>query len=291
MRDGVVTTTTFSYDAEPKTNNPRAQEFIDSQGITHRTEYTYPGDLGSGAPVSMYDTGNPNYKHVPGAVIEQKNYVDGILRSKESNEYIESGSKLLLNATKSFPTGTADFVKVEYSYDNSSRVISAKKSDGSVSSYQWGYNNQYPVLEVKNALPNEIFYTGFEDGNFLFEPKTGRRCSGQPLTVNVPAGGPYTLSYWHKSSSGTWQLVQVDNITTNQTIGGSGSYIDDVRLHPKGALMTTYTYDLGLGITSMSDPNNKITFYKYDEFGRLKLLKDDKENVVKEYKYHYKGQN
>ncbi len=70
----------------------------------------------------------------------------------------------------------------------------------------------------------------------------------------------------------------------------SGStLIDEVRLHPIDAQMTTYTYDPLVGMTSATaPPNNVTTYYDYDDFGRLKLVKDEEENTLKTYKYNYR---
>lgn len=68
-------------------------------------------------------------------------------------------------------------------------------------------------------------------------------------------------------------------------------YIDDIRFHPKGALMTTYTYDPLIGMTSETDPNGKTTYYEYDSFGHLEYIKDHKGNIIKHYNYHYANTN
>jgi YD repeat-containing protein len=67
-----------------------------------------------------------------------------------------------------------------------------------------------------------------------------------------------------------------------------GSAIDEVRVYPADARMTTYTYDPLIGMTSSSDENNVTTFYEYDSFGRLKLIRDNNRNILKTYDYHYK---
>ena len=56
---------------------------------------------------------------------------------------------------------------------------------------------------------------------------------------------------------------------------------------PTDCLVTTYTYKPLVGMTSATDPSGKTTYYDYDDSGRLKTIKDDDENVLKEIKYKY----
>ena len=61
--------------------------------------------------------------------------------------------------------------------------------------------------------------------------------------------------------------------------------------HPslKGALITVFTYNTMFGVTSVTDNNGLITFYNYDGLGRLKTVKDNDQNVVKNIVYKYRS--
>jgi YD repeat-containing protein len=65
----------------------------------------------------------------------------------------------------------------------------------------------------------------------------------------------------------------------------------DIRLRngfkDKMVLVTTYTYQSLIGMTSQTDPNGITTYYEYDNANRLKIVRDHEGNVLKQYEYHY----
>lgn len=114
----------------------------------------------------------------------------------------------------------------------------------------------------------------------------------------------YILSYWTKNLSaytisGT-QGTPLKGKTVNGwtyfehylkgiksvTVSGT-NYIDELRLYPLNAQMTTYTYTPQVGVTSQCDANNQIMYYEYDGLGRLKLTKDQNGKILKQYEYQY----
>lgn len=157
-------------------------------------------------------------------------------------------------------------------------------------SYLWGYNNLYPIAEVKNARRDDIYYNSFEEsGNSnIGDSKTGLKSmlNGYQVQLNI-SNGRYILSYWKKNTS-QWefQTATIDVTQGSYTINLSGQ-IDELRFYPTDAQMTTYTYDPLIGVTSQCDINNKIIYYVYDSFGRLKLIKDQNGEILKRYDYEY----
>lgn len=61
-------------------------------------------------------------------------------------------------------------------------------------------------------------------------------------------------------------------------------------LYPE-AMITTYTYDPLIGVTSVTDPRGFVSTYEYDDFGRLLRIKDHLGNILSENVYNYKLQN
>jgi hypothetical protein len=56
------------------------------------------------------------------------------------------------------------------------------------------------------------------------------------------------------------------------------------------AFVNTYFYTPGVGMIKKTDPNNKNTFYEYDELNRLKYIRDQDNNIIKKFCYNYAGQ-
>lgn len=56
------------------------------------------------------------------------------------------------------------------------------------------------------------------------------------------------------------------------------------------AMVTTYTYNPLIGVTSITDSRGYVTYYEYDGSNRLKQVIDADGNILSENKYHYKGQ-
>jgi YD repeat-containing protein len=140
-----------------------------------------------------------------------------------------------------------------------------------------------------NASVAQVLYQGFEEmtSNVSTDSKCGRKSSSVAMNIVLPSSGVYLLTYWKKIGSESWELVE-QTISSNTIIGGTGMLIDEVRLHPINARMSTYSYDEFGNLISVCDPNNIITHYEYDGFNRPKFTRDQDSNIVKHNFYNFK---
>jgi hypothetical protein len=179
-------------------------------------------------------------------------------------------------------------------------------------------NDDVVVNNIKGSIADGAYCSFEEDnewGNWLpvgifNKPAIGitgakslAMASGNSLNATLNSTKSYILSFW--SGSGAVNLsinaaapkvvgpingftyYEYELPAGNSTITLTGSAtIDELRLYPKNARMRTVTYDPVLGQTSECDENNRITYYEYDNLGRLSMIKDENRNIVKVYEYN-----
>lgn len=408
MLDGVITTTSYTYDASGKHNFPIAEELTNSRGVVEKTETIYPSDPTSGAPEAMYVSTNPIFKNMLGMPVEQKTYVGGVLASRTLNQYSALAGKILLTKNTIYPTGNTDYMETIYEYDGFSNPVIFKKSDGIDISFLYGYQGRYPIGVIKNAAVNQVILSSFtsgsqitsnvstcsllgggsftlhtpqaitpvisvqgygfsttlsillgstvvfgpkvympgqqnytetiplnagnyqycytvsgysgaygsinittsylapvsrpiafhssfeEDGQSDLDAKTGDKVKNGTYNLVMPGVlGTYKISYWKRpAAGGAWQLEEQTVTTSSITppdvvLGQSGYVIDEVRLIPANAQMTTYTYEPAVGIITQTDLNNQTVRYQRDDLNRLQLIKEDN-SIIKTFRYNFK---
>ena len=62
--------------------------------------------------------------------------------------------------------------------------------------------------------------------------------------------------------------------------------IDRLRALLPGALITSYKFKPLVGMTKETTPSVVSTYYDYDTRGRLKTIKNDRNQTVESYQYH-----
>jgi YD repeat-containing protein len=133
---------------------------------------------------------------------------------------------------------------------------------------------------------NEYFFEGFEENtaSTAGTAHSGNRYwnGGYGVSFTPPNSRSYQVQWW-SLSGGKWVFHQ-QAYTQGMLLSGP---VDDVRVFPSDALMTTFTYNPLVGKTSETDPAGRTTTYEYDGLGRIAYVRDQDGNILKQYDYQY----
>lgn len=158
-----------------------------------------------------------------------------------------------------------------------------------------------------NYLTSGIVTTNFLNGSRAYRlgGASFAITTARPLSSSLK----YKVSLWRKVTPGATLILRIGTTTltprispphngweyVEATFTGSanaltidGNYIiDELRLYPVNSRMITYTFKDGVGVTNECNENNQLLFYEYDEFNRLKLTRDQDNNILKKNEYQY----
>ncbi len=255
----LVITTDFEYANSSHKLLTKSTQQVSNGNIISKS-YVRPSDVGSGAPPEMYDKSNVNFKHMLSPVIEEKTLVNNIEISSAQSGYGYDSAKdmVLLDHVDVYPKGIESStarIRVEYEYYDNGNVQEVYKEDGTHIVYIWGYEKKYPIAKIENATYTDI-----------------------PSSV-------YNLILSKSDLDGSVPSVSNENILrTELNKLRSPTYSPNL----SDAMVTTYTYDPLIGVTSVTDPKGYTVFYEYDDFNRLKYVRDKDSNILSKNEYNYK---
>lgn len=201
-------------------------------------------------------------------------------------------------------------------HDTRGNVLQYTLKDGQTKSFLYAHDGVYTIAEATNSPGSSMSYTSFETsekGGWTYSGLESRVIAGEAKTGNnvylLNNGnitklyrGSYKLSLWVRQNSAgssltingvnytadvgpTWKLIEVTGTGGTITISGSNTIVDELRVHSINGMLTTYTVQPLLGITSQFDSRNQGTFYYYDQFGRLETVRDHDGNILNHYEY------
>ena len=235
----------------------RLKTVSSSLGVSREKKYLFE---------NTYTNGSPEYNllntyNVKYALESEKTYLNGIRISSQNIKY------------GNFPVGQYNIPRISEIYTetlksnikNSHKIISYSNkghiretlTNGLSKVTIWGYNDNFPIAEIIGATYSEV--------------------------------SPYITNIVNKSN------LDIDPTTENDLI----TYLDAFRAEPqlKNFLITTYTYNPLIGITSVTPPSGMREIYIYDlvtnKLKEVKRLEKDSggNNVYRtlnQYEYHYK---
>ncbi|GGF30331.1 hypothetical protein [Flavobacterium limi] len=268
--DSIVQTTINEYDLN-KPTFLRERTTINSKGESITQKFSYPFNSNTGV-YSQMATANVISPVVENITLNN-NKVTGsaLLTYKKSDDNFVPDKNYIaqLNSTVPFANFTAfdgstkdsrygaDPENTYDAYDDHGNPIQITSKGKATTVYVWGYQKDYPIAKIENAT-----YT-----------------AGQPNTITAAQQALINTA-----------IAATINETTSVTETILREKLQLVRAGFPDAMVSTFTYDPLIGITSMTDPKDYTTYYEYDSYGRLKQVRDKESKVLSANKYNYKNQ-
>lgn len=167
---------------------------------------------------------------------------------------------------------------------------SANVYDGDIHFSYWTRKSIAP----ETSGTDDVFYENFETTHLRpasFGYHSNNSCIG-PYTVSLVTNPErkYVIDY-QAFKNGKWEYMKHDFVNGRDSINEGVYPIDDVRVYPKDASITTYGYYPLIGLRSATNERGVTESYRYDDFSRLVSVMDNDMNVVKEYDYFYQNQS
>ncbi|CAM1350876.1 RHS repeat domain-containing protein [Tenacibaculum halocynthiae] len=257
----ITTTQNYVYNNNPllasETNS------TNSQGVLLKTKTYYPDDI-----VNVSSLGHDNLTTTEKSAIDQlkkgaqhrisetvqvETYKNNVLQSTQRTNYKNFNGLYLPQIVQSSKVNLALEDRVVFhQYDTKGNPVEVSKKDGTKIYYVWGYNQTQPIAKI--------------------EAYEGVISSAQQTAINNAV-----------TASNADTNVATENAlrTSLATLRASFTNIQ--------TQVTTFTYNPLIGVTSVTDPRGRTMYYEYDNFNRLKLVKDAEGNILKENTYHYKN--
>lgn len=273
--------TTTTIENSQKSFLPVTKSIAQSDGSLSKEYYTYPKEYAAG-DAAIDNLISKNIVSVPIETVKLKEQPAGtfsIIGGSLTNYYPTGSGKVqsigLLETNGTIPLSTFKFSNAPFgqlptslnasqfatdtryqanvlfnSYDSYGNLTESQKANNVKEVYLWGYNGTYPVAKIVGIDHATVSGSGIIDQSMLDN----------------------AIAY-------TDQQIR-DELNKIRTWFSSNNNV----------IVSTYTYAPLIGMTSQTDANNVTIYYEYDSYGRLTLVRDENNKILKKICYNYAGQ-
>ncbi|MDA3616847.1 hypothetical protein [Polluticaenibacter yanchengensis] len=309
-----------SYDSVRYTYNsvdnilPATTTTFDSKNNELKVEQKYPTDYTGNAVLSEMVTRN-----MISQPVESKVSRNAVLQQHQQTSYKKwfPSWDIIKPDTIKVKSSKDDVLAARMlfeKYDSAGNILQVRKVSDNPVSYIWGHAKMYPIAEVMNASADQVAYTSFEDatamGNWEFvgsptyheDGFTGSKSiSGTVQKTGLPPG-EYDITVWTKNATaplingslaallktkGVWKLYAI-RLTNPGSVVVNGLLLDELHLSPTASVMNTVVYKTFVGAVAKSNNlQNDVSYYSYDPFLRLRVIRDIDSNIIQQYRYRY----
>ncbi len=163
----------------------------------------------------------------------------------------------------------------ENRHENGSMSVAYR---GTLSHTETSGTDEFIFEDFESTGSNGIYPFGFHS----------RKCFAGPYRINLNGDSDrkYIIDY-QVYFQGKWQYRRRTAKGRSDVIDEGINPIDNVRVFPEDAEVTSYTWIPYIGMSSSTDMRGRTTSYEYDSSGRLKCIKDNNGNIIRHYSVHY----
>lgn len=243
-------TTTTNYTYESQNLYRASEATTDSKGNIRKVQYWYP--FQSGIPDIPGTQSSELALLVGKNQINQPVVVKNYLKDNLLNTVYQTyQGDGLPHKVFAYELNNAAEEKISINqYDDKNNVLEQQKANDVKEVYLWGYGQRYPVVKVIGADYSSV-------------------------------GAIITQAQINNATD-----IANNDVAVRNLLNAIRNYYSSNPL----VQVYTYTYKPMVGITSETNPNGRATYYEYDNFNRLHIIKDFEGNVVKQICYNYNGQ-
>ena len=179
-------------------------------------------------------------------------------------------------------------------------TVNSKLTEGVLNIYS--FNGIFPVLSsvMKTELSAPIICPDFDfapylvtENNYAYDNMGNlveiKKRDGRYVSFILGYDGLYRVAIIENASHSQLCEKLGTDIITSIPLSLTEAQIELLKSIPD-IYLTTYTYKPHVGITSITDPSGRRVNYRYDDFGRLKAVIDERNNFTEDYDYNFNNQ-